>query len=101
VAPRPEVCAREPHDGGDLRRSGARDRLHPEKSSAAPPASASPGGDTLAIGAMVAEAARPNEVVVSSTFTSLAPVSGLQFELRGKASLGAHGEWAVYVVKDR
>ncbi|HMC22034.1 MAG TPA: hypothetical protein VKL19_09320 [Thermoanaerobaculia bacterium] len=60
-----------------------------------------PGGDTLAIGAMVAEAARPNEVVVSSTFTSLAPVSGLQFELRGKASLGAHGEWAVYVVKDR
>jgi len=56
-------------------------------------------GDTVAIGAMLAEAARPDEVMVSSTVTSLVPGSGLQFELRGNASLGAHGEWPVYVVK--
>jgi len=55
-------------------------------------------GDTVAIGAMLAEAARPGEIVVSSTVTSLLPGSGLQFELRGTASLGNHGEWPVYVV---
>jgi hypothetical protein len=50
---------------------------------------------------MLAEAARPNEVVVPNTVTSLVTGSGLQFEPRGQASLGAHDEWLMYVVKNQ
>lgn len=56
-------------------------------------------GDTVSIGAMLAEAARPGEVVVSDTVVSLVPGSGLQFDPLGNASLGNLGEWQLYVAR--
>jgi pimeloyl-ACP methyl ester carboxylesterase len=57
-------------------------------------------GPTVEIGALLAEAAGTGEIVVSNTVTSLVPGSGLAFESRGTASLGALGDWPVYVLKE-
>jgi pimeloyl-ACP methyl ester carboxylesterase/DNA-binding winged helix-turn-helix (wHTH) protein len=56
-------------------------------------------GPTVEIGALLAEAAPPGEIVVSETVTALVAGSGLDFEPRGNASLGRLGDWAVYTVK--
>jgi pimeloyl-ACP methyl ester carboxylesterase len=56
-------------------------------------------GPTVEIGALLAEAASPGEVIVSNTVRDLVAGSGLQFEPRGTASLGSRlGEWLVHAV---
>ena len=55
-------------------------------------------GPTVEIGALLAEAAPPGEIVVSNTVTALVAGSGLEFEPRGVASLGRLGDWPVYTV---
>ncbi|MEA2463413.1 MAG: eukaryotic-like serine/threonine-protein kinase [Acidobacteriota bacterium] len=57
-------------------------------------------GLSVEIGALLAEAAQVGEIVVSNTVRDLVAGSGLEFEARGQASLGARlGEWAVFTVK--
>jgi pimeloyl-ACP methyl ester carboxylesterase/class 3 adenylate cyclase len=59
------------------------------------------GGIAVHIGARVAEAAGPGEVLVSSTVKDLVAGSGLEFEDRGSAELkGVPGEWRLYAVAD-
>jgi class 3 adenylate cyclase len=58
------------------------------------------GGIAVHIGARVAEAAEPNEVLVSGTVKDLVAGSGLEFEERGTATLkGVPGEWRLYAVR--
>jgi pimeloyl-ACP methyl ester carboxylesterase len=58
------------------------------------------GGIAVHIGARVAGAAEPNEVLVSSTVKDLVAGSGLEFEERGTAVLkGVPGDWRLYVVR--
>src|SRR5262249_57776342 len=57
------------------------------------------GGIAVHIGARVAKAADPGEVLVSSTVKDLVAGSGLQFHERGAAELkGIPGEWRLYSV---
>jgi class 3 adenylate cyclase len=57
------------------------------------------GGIAVHIGARVAKAAQPGEVLVSSTVKDLVAGSGLQFRERGTAELnGVPGEWRLYSV---
>jgi class 3 adenylate cyclase len=57
------------------------------------------GGIAVHIGARVARAARPGEVLVSSTVKDLVAGSGLQFRDRGTAELkGVPGEWRLFSV---
>jgi pimeloyl-ACP methyl ester carboxylesterase len=58
------------------------------------------GGIAVHIGARVAEAAGPGEVLVSSTVKDLVAGSGLQFDERGEAELkGVPGAWRLYAVR--
>ncbi len=58
------------------------------------------GGIAVHIGARVAKAAQPGEVLVSSTVKDLVAGSGLQFRERGTAELkGVPGEWRLYGVE--
>ena len=58
-------------------------------------------GIAVHIGARIAEAAEPDEVLVSSTVKDLVAGSGLQFEARGTAAMkGVSGDWQLYAVKD-
>ena len=58
------------------------------------------GGIAVHIGARVAGAAEPNEVLVSSTVKDLVAGSGLQFDERGTAVLkGVPGDWNLYSVR--
>jgi class 3 adenylate cyclase len=58
------------------------------------------GGIAVHIGARVAEAGAPNEVLVSSTVKDLVAGSGLEFEERGTGTLkGIPGEWRLYAVR--
>jgi class 3 adenylate cyclase len=57
------------------------------------------GGIAVHIGARVASAARPDEVLVSSTVKDLVAGSGLGFDDRGTQELkGVPGEWRLYEV---
>jgi class 3 adenylate cyclase len=57
------------------------------------------GGIGVHIGARVAAAAQPSEVLVSRTVTDLVAGSGIEFEPRGEQQLkGVPGEWALYSV---
>jgi class 3 adenylate cyclase/pimeloyl-ACP methyl ester carboxylesterase len=57
------------------------------------------GGIAVHIGARVAKAAQPGEVLVSGTVRDLVAGSGLQFRERGAAELkGVPGEWRLYSV---
>jgi pimeloyl-ACP methyl ester carboxylesterase len=57
------------------------------------------GGIAVHIGARVAEAAQPSEVLVSGTVKDLVAGSGIEFEDRGTASLkGVPDEWRLYAV---
>jgi pimeloyl-ACP methyl ester carboxylesterase/class 3 adenylate cyclase len=57
------------------------------------------GGIAVHIGARVAAAARPSEVLVSATVKDLVAGSGIAFEPRGVHSLkGVPGEWPLYAV---
>ena len=57
------------------------------------------GGIAVHIGARVAAAAEPNEVLVSSTVRDLVAGSGLRFEERGVHVLkGVPGEWRLFAV---
>jgi class 3 adenylate cyclase len=54
-------------------------------------------GIAVHIGARVAQKARPNEVLVSSTVKDLVAGSGLRFEERGSMELkGVPGRWQIY-----
>jgi class 3 adenylate cyclase len=58
------------------------------------------GGIAVHIGARVSAAARPGEVLVSSTVKDLVAGSGLSFVDRGAAELkGVPGEWRLYAVE--
>jgi class 3 adenylate cyclase len=58
------------------------------------------GGIAVHIGARVAEAAGPGEVLVSSTVKDLVAGSGLEFDDRGSAELkGVPGEWRLFAVR--
>jgi class 3 adenylate cyclase/pimeloyl-ACP methyl ester carboxylesterase len=58
------------------------------------------GGIAVHIGARVAKAAEPTEVLVSSTVKDLVAGSGLEFHERGTAELkGVPGEWRLYAVE--
>lgn len=58
------------------------------------------GGIAVHIGARVAAAAAPGEVLVSSTVKDLVAGSGLQFRERGAVELkGVPGEWRLYLVE--
>jgi class 3 adenylate cyclase len=58
------------------------------------------GGIAVHIGARVAKAAQPGEVLVSSTVKDLVAGSGLQFREQGTAELkGVPGEWRLYAVE--
>jgi class 3 adenylate cyclase/esterase/lipase len=58
------------------------------------------GGIAVHIGARVASAANPSEVLVSSTVRDLVAGSGLQFTDRGMHSLkGVPGEWRLFCVQ--
>jgi class 3 adenylate cyclase len=58
------------------------------------------GGIAVHIGARVAEAAEPNEVLVSATVKDLVAGSGLEFEERRTVTLkGVPGEWRLYAVR--
>jgi pimeloyl-ACP methyl ester carboxylesterase len=57
------------------------------------------GGIGVHIGARVAAAAQPSEVLVSRTVTDLVAGSGIEFEPRGERQLkGVPGEWALFSV---
>ena len=57
-------------------------------------------GVSVEIGALLAEAAAPGEIVVSNTVRDLVAGSGLDFEPRGRAALGDRlGEWGLFTVK--
>ena len=57
------------------------------------------GGIAVHIGARVAAAARPGEVLVSATVKDLVAGSGIDFEPRGVHALkGVPGEWSLYAV---
>jgi class 3 adenylate cyclase len=57
-------------------------------------------GIAVHIGARIAGAAEPGEVLVSSTVKDLVAGSGLQFEARGTAVMkGVPGDWPLYAVK--
>jgi class 3 adenylate cyclase len=57
-------------------------------------------GIAVHIGARVAEAAEPDEVLVSGTVKDLVAGSGLEFEERRTATLkGVPGEWRLYAVR--
>jgi pimeloyl-ACP methyl ester carboxylesterase/class 3 adenylate cyclase len=57
------------------------------------------GGIAVHIGARVAAAARPGEVLVSATVKDLVAGSGIDFEPRGVHTLkGVPGEWSLYAV---
>jgi class 3 adenylate cyclase len=57
------------------------------------------GGLAVNIGARVAAAARPSEVLVSQTVRDLVAGSGIAFEERGTAQLkGVPGEWRLFAV---
>jgi class 3 adenylate cyclase len=57
------------------------------------------GGLAVNIGARVAAAARPGEVLVSSTVKDLVAGSAVVFEDRGTHELkGVPGEWRLYAV---
>jgi class 3 adenylate cyclase len=57
------------------------------------------GGIAVHIGARVAAAARPGEVLVSSTVRDLVAGSGIEFEDRGQHSLkGLPGEWRLFAM---
>jgi pimeloyl-ACP methyl ester carboxylesterase/class 3 adenylate cyclase len=57
------------------------------------------GGIGVHIGARVAAAAQPSEVLVSRTVTDLVAGSGIEFEPRGEQQLkGVPGEWALFSV---
>jgi len=57
------------------------------------------GGITVHIGARVASAAAPNEVLVTSTVRDLVAGSGIHFEDRGTHVLkGVPGEWRLFAV---
>jgi class 3 adenylate cyclase len=58
------------------------------------------GGIAVHIGARVAAAAQPGEVLVSSTVRDLVTGSGIEFDDRGEHSLkGLPGEWRLFVVR--
>ena len=58
------------------------------------------GGIAVHIGARVADAARPGEVLVSGTVKDLVAGSELEFEEREAAELkGVPGEWRLYAVR--
>ena len=58
------------------------------------------GGIAVHIGARVAGAAQPNEVLVSSTVKDLVAGSGLEFDERGTAALkGVPGDWRLYALR--
>jgi pimeloyl-ACP methyl ester carboxylesterase/class 3 adenylate cyclase len=57
------------------------------------------GGIAVHIGARVAKAAQPGEVLVSGTLKDLVAGSGLEFHERGTAELkGVPGEWRLYSI---
>ena len=57
-------------------------------------------GIAVSIGARIASAAEPGEVLVSSTVKDLVAGSGLAFEDRGTHELkGVPGEWRLYAVE--
>ena len=57
-------------------------------------------GIAVSIGARIAAAAQPGEVLVSSTVRDLVAGSGLAFEDRGTQELkGVPGEWRLYAVE--
>jgi len=59
------------------------------------------GGIAVHIGARVAAAARPGEILVSSTVRDLVAGSTITFEDRGVVGLkGVPGEWRLYRVVD-
>ena len=56
-------------------------------------------GTTVEIGALLAEAAAPGDVIVSNTVVDLVAGSGLLFTSRGQAFLGSRlGEWSLFSV---
>jgi hypothetical protein len=56
-------------------------------------------GIAVPVGARVADAAQPGEVLVSSTVKDLVAGSGLEFDDRGVHELkGVPGEWRLYAV---
>ena len=58
-------------------------------------------GIAVHIGARIAEAAGPDEVLTSSTVHDLVVGSGLEFEERGIAAMkGVPGDWQLYAVRD-
>ncbi len=57
-------------------------------------------GTAVEIGALLAEAATPGDILVSNTVRDLVAGSGLQFEPRGSANLGSRlGEWPLFAVR--
>ena len=57
-------------------------------------------GIAVSIGARIAAAAKPGEVLVSSTVKDLVAGSGLAFEDRGTHELkGVPGEWRLYAAE--
>jgi class 3 adenylate cyclase len=57
-------------------------------------------GIAVHIGARIAEAAGPDEVLVSSTVKDLVAGSGLEFDERGTAAMkGVPGDWRLYAVR--
>jgi class 3 adenylate cyclase len=59
------------------------------------------GGIAVHIGARVAKAARPGEVLVSSTVKDLVAGSGLRFSDRGTAALkGVPEDWRLFAVEE-
>jgi class 3 adenylate cyclase len=60
-----------------------------------------PAGIAINIGARVAAAARPGEILVTGTVRDLVAGSGLDFNERGERELqGAPGSWALYAVEE-
>jgi class 3 adenylate cyclase len=60
-----------------------------------------PGGIAVAIGARIAAAADPFEVLVSQTVKDVVVGSGLRFDDRGKHTLkGVPGQWRLYAALD-
>ena len=58
-----------------------------------------PTGTAVEIGALLAEAAAPGEIIVSNTVRDLVSGSGLQFEARGQTALGERlGAWDLFAV---
>jgi class 3 adenylate cyclase len=58
-------------------------------------------GIAVHIGARIAEAAEPDEILVSSTVKDLVAGSGLEFDERGTAAMkGVPGSWQLFAVRD-